>query len=326
MSRVLGIETSCDETGVAVIEGGRRVLINEVASQIDVHKEFGGVVPEIASRQHTGVISQLARRALEVAGGNVDAVAATNGPGLMGSLLVGVCFGKALAYARNVPFIPVHHIEGHIFSAFLAEPAPAFPFLALVVSGGHTQIIAWLQVALQLDPETPVKDLAEVVGHCQSLAEIAALQSGRHSTFGTSGQADQAGGVLGQGGQGQAGSSLLSGQLTGAEQATQIGVAALGFYQEEEVAVIVKRHLRAKERPYAGVARCGPETDRSVQTVVVCERQRAVTERRGTLDQSLGGGGSIEQRIVAMAMQFGIVGEGHPVFPENQRLARLSRA
>ncbi|HNR31111.1 MAG TPA: tRNA (adenosine(37)-N6)-threonylcarbamoyltransferase complex transferase subunit TsaD, partial [Candidatus Hydrogenedentes bacterium] len=141
MSRVLGIETSCDETGVAVIEGGRRVLINEVASQIDVHKEFGGVVPEIASRQHTGVISQLARRALEVAGGNVDAVAATNGPGLMGSLLVGVCFGKALAYARNVPFIPVHHIEGHIFSAFLAEPAPAFPFLALVVSGGHTQII-----------------------------------------------------------------------------------------------------------------------------------------------------------------------------------------
>lgn len=141
MSRVLGIETSCDETGVAVVEDGRRVLINEVASQIDLHKEFGGVVPEIASREHTRVISQLVERALDVAGGKTDAIAATHGPGLMGSLLVGVCFGKALAYAWRAPFVPVHHIEGHIFSAFLGDPAPQFPFLALVVSGGHTQII-----------------------------------------------------------------------------------------------------------------------------------------------------------------------------------------
>ena len=141
MSRVLGIESSCDETGVAVVEDGRRVLANIVASQIDLHKVFGGVVPEIASRQHTRVISQLVREALDEAGGGIDAIAATNGPGLMGSLLVGVCFAKALAYSWNRPFVPVHHIEGHIFSAFLTEPAPEFPFLALVVSGGHTQII-----------------------------------------------------------------------------------------------------------------------------------------------------------------------------------------
>ncbi|MBP8130166.1 MAG: tRNA (adenosine(37)-N6)-threonylcarbamoyltransferase complex transferase subunit TsaD [Candidatus Hydrogenedentes bacterium] len=141
MSRILGIETSCDETGVAVVADGRRVLINEVASQVDLHRAFGGVVPEIASREHTRVISQLVRRALHAASGGIDAIAATHGPGLMGSLLVGVCFGKALAYARKMPFVPVHHIEGHIFSAFLSDPAPQFPFLALVVSGGHTQII-----------------------------------------------------------------------------------------------------------------------------------------------------------------------------------------
>ncbi|MBI2434132.1 MAG: tRNA (adenosine(37)-N6)-threonylcarbamoyltransferase complex transferase subunit TsaD [Candidatus Hydrogenedentes bacterium] len=141
MSVVLGIETSCDETGVAVVQAGREVLSNEVASQIDLHRVFGGVVPEIASRQHTKVISQLVEKALEDAGAEVDAVAVTVGPGLMGSLLVGVCFAKALAYAWGKPLVPVHHIEGHIFSAFLGEHAPEFPFLALIVSGGHTQLI-----------------------------------------------------------------------------------------------------------------------------------------------------------------------------------------
>ena len=113
--RMLGIETSCDETGVAVVEGGCRIISNELASQIDVHAQFGGVVPESASRQHTEVISQMVRRALERAAGSVDAVAVTAGPGLMGSLLVGVCFGKAFAYARGLPLVPVHHIEGHLF-------------------------------------------------------------------------------------------------------------------------------------------------------------------------------------------------------------------
>jgi N6-L-threonylcarbamoyladenine synthase len=141
MTRVLGIETSCDETGVAVVDDTNRVIVNEVASQIDVHRVFGGVVPEIASREHTRIISQLVARALEEAGGEVDAVAATAGPGLMGSLLVGLCYAKALAYAWEKPFVPVHHIEGHLFSAFFCEPPPVFPFLALVVSGGHTQLI-----------------------------------------------------------------------------------------------------------------------------------------------------------------------------------------
>ena len=139
--RVLGIETSCDETGVAIVEDGRRIIANEVASQIDVHAAFGGVVPEIASRQHTECIHQLTERVIEKAGGRPDVVAATHGPGLMGSLLVGVNFAKALAYTWRVPYVPVHHIEGHIFSVFLAKSAPEFPFLALIVSGGHTLLI-----------------------------------------------------------------------------------------------------------------------------------------------------------------------------------------
>lgn len=142
MSRILGIETSCDETGIAVVEDGRAVLANVVASQIDKHRVFGGVVPEIASREHTRVISQLTREALEQAGGgDIDAIAVTRGPGLMGSLLVGVCFAKALAFAWEKPLLAVHHIEGHLFSAFLGDAAPDFPFLALVVSGGHTQLV-----------------------------------------------------------------------------------------------------------------------------------------------------------------------------------------
>jgi N6-L-threonylcarbamoyladenine synthase len=141
MSIILGIESSCDETGIAVVRDGREVLANEIASQIDVHKVFGGVVPEIASRQHTKIISQITRQVMNTAGVPVDAIAATQGPGLMGSLLVGLSFAKALAYSWKKPFIPVHHIEGHIFSAFLGETAPEFPFLALIVSGGHTQIV-----------------------------------------------------------------------------------------------------------------------------------------------------------------------------------------
>jgi N6-L-threonylcarbamoyladenine synthase len=141
MSRILGIETSCDETGLAIVVDGRTVIANEVASQIDVHKVFGGVVPEIASRQHTKIINQLLDQVLEQAGPDLDGIAVTAGPGLMGALLVGMCFGKSLAYAWDKPLIPVHHIEGHIFSAFLGETAPEFPFLALIVSGGHTQII-----------------------------------------------------------------------------------------------------------------------------------------------------------------------------------------
>ncbi|MBI2425017.1 MAG: tRNA (adenosine(37)-N6)-threonylcarbamoyltransferase complex transferase subunit TsaD [Candidatus Hydrogenedentes bacterium] len=143
---VLGIESSCDETGIAIVRNGVEVIANEVASQIDIHREFGGVVPEIASRQHTTIISQLTEKVLAEAGiriKDIDGIAATQGPGLMGALLVGLCFGKALAYAWKKPFVPVHHIEGHLFSVFLGEARPEFPLLALVVSGGHTQLIHW---------------------------------------------------------------------------------------------------------------------------------------------------------------------------------------
>ena len=141
MTRILGIETSCDETGISVVEDGVRIVADALASQVPVHALYGGVVPEIASRQHTACISQLAERVRAQSPDPVDAVAATIGPGLMGSLLVGVSFGKALAYVWNVPFVPVHHIEGHIFSVFLSDNPPTFPFLALVVSGGHTCLV-----------------------------------------------------------------------------------------------------------------------------------------------------------------------------------------
>lgn len=142
MSVVLGIETSCDETGVAIVRDGHTILANELASQISEHAVFGGVVPEIASRAHTEVIYALCERALDSAHGvHIDAVAATAGPGLMGSLFVGVSFAKALAMAKNLPFVPVHHLEGHILSPFLSGTRAEFPFLALIVSGGHTSLI-----------------------------------------------------------------------------------------------------------------------------------------------------------------------------------------
>jgi N6-L-threonylcarbamoyladenine synthase len=141
VSVILGIESSCDETGIAIVKDGTEVLANEIASQIDIHKIFGGVVPEIASRQHTKIISQLVDQVLKSVDEPIDAIAATQGPGLMGALMVGLSFAKALAYSWKLPFVPVHHIEGHLFSAFLGEKVPEFPFLALIVSGGHTQII-----------------------------------------------------------------------------------------------------------------------------------------------------------------------------------------
>lgn len=141
MTTILGIESSCDDTGIGIVEDGCKILVNDISSQIDAHAAFGGIVPEIASRMHTTVISQMVDIALSKIDQPLDAVAYTNGPGLMGSLLVGANFAKAFAFARNLPAIPIHHIEGHIFSAFLQGEAPQFPCLVLVVSGGHTQLI-----------------------------------------------------------------------------------------------------------------------------------------------------------------------------------------
>jgi N6-L-threonylcarbamoyladenine synthase len=140
---VLGIETSCDETAAAVVENGQRVLSNVISSQVDVHRKFGGVVPEVASRRHVERITQIIQEALDRAGVTLDdlsAVAVTQGPGLVGALLIGVSAAKALSFARGLPLVPVHHIAGHIYASHLVEPL-AFPLVALVVSGGHTELI-----------------------------------------------------------------------------------------------------------------------------------------------------------------------------------------
>jgi N6-L-threonylcarbamoyladenine synthase len=140
---VLGIESSCDETAAAVLADGRRVLSNVVASQDDVHAPYGGVVPELASRRHIEAIVPVVDRALTEAGvglGDLDGIAVTYGPGLVGSLLVGCSMAKALAWVHGLPLVGVNHLEGHIYAAFLTEDPPEHPFIALVVSGGHTAL------------------------------------------------------------------------------------------------------------------------------------------------------------------------------------------
>jgi len=141
---ILAVESSCDETAVAIVRDGREVLCDCIASQVDLHRIYGGVVPEIASRKHIEAIYGLADQALEQAKlsrSDIDAVAVTYAPGLIGAVLVGVNFAKAAALAMNKPLIPVHHIRGHIAANYLAYPDLEPPFLCLVVSGGHTMII-----------------------------------------------------------------------------------------------------------------------------------------------------------------------------------------
>jgi N6-L-threonylcarbamoyladenine synthase len=141
--RVLGIETSCDETGVAVYDTERGLLAQTLHSQVAMHEAYGGVVPELASRDHVRRVVPLASRALASAGmrlADLDGIAYTRGPGLAGALLVGASVASALAYALNKPAIGVHHLEGHLLSPLLSDPRPGFPFVALLVSGGHSQL------------------------------------------------------------------------------------------------------------------------------------------------------------------------------------------
>lgn len=141
---ILAVESSCDETAVAIVRDGREVLCDCIASQVDLHRIYGGVVPEIASRKHIEVIYGLADQALQQTGltrSDIDAVAVTYAPGLIGAVLVGVNFAKATAMAMNKPLIPVHHIRGHIAANYIAYPDLKPPFLCLVVSGGHTMIV-----------------------------------------------------------------------------------------------------------------------------------------------------------------------------------------
>jgi N6-L-threonylcarbamoyladenine synthase len=142
--KVLGIETSCDETGVALVEDGRKVLSNVLASQHDIHRRFGGVVPELASRAHLERLNPLLDEALNRAGAGwkeLDAVAVTQGPGLVGALLVGVATAKSVALALGIPIIGVNHLEGHVYANFLEHEPPEPPYVCLVVSGGHTLLV-----------------------------------------------------------------------------------------------------------------------------------------------------------------------------------------
>ena len=141
---VLGIETSCDETGVALYSGSKGLLAHALYSQISLHQEYGGVVPELASRDHVRKLPQLVRKVLDdaqISQQEINGVAYTAGPGLVGALLVGAGFGRALAWGLDIPAVAIHHMEGHLLAPMLTEPRPAFPFVALLVSGGHTQLI-----------------------------------------------------------------------------------------------------------------------------------------------------------------------------------------
>lgn len=141
--RILAIETSCDDTGAAVVLNGRKILSNVVSSQVSVHRKYGGVVPELASRKHIEAIVPIVNEALERAGlslKEIDGIAVTQGPGLVGSLLVGLSFAKSLSFASGIPLVGVNHIEAHLSAVFLEEKTPRFPFIGLVVSGGHTSL------------------------------------------------------------------------------------------------------------------------------------------------------------------------------------------
>ena len=141
---IMGIETSCDETSVAIVKNGREVLSNIINTQIPIHEKFGGVVPEIASRCHTEVINQIMQQALKEANlklNEIDAIAVTYGPGLVGALLVGVSYAKGLSFATGKPLVPVNHIAGHICANYITHKDLKPPFLSLIISGGHTHLV-----------------------------------------------------------------------------------------------------------------------------------------------------------------------------------------
>ncbi|MBO5290170.1 MAG: tRNA (adenosine(37)-N6)-threonylcarbamoyltransferase complex transferase subunit TsaD, partial [Clostridia bacterium] len=142
--KILGIESSCDETAASVVEDGRKVLSNVIASQVEEHKIYGGVVPEIASRRHAEAICGVVDKALSDAGctlDDIDALAVTYAPGLIGALLVGVNYAKGLSYSTGLPLVPVHHLRGHIAANYISDEKIEPPFIALVVSGGHSHIV-----------------------------------------------------------------------------------------------------------------------------------------------------------------------------------------
>lgn len=142
--KILGIETSCDETAAAIVEDGTKIMTNQIISQVEIHARYGGVVPEVASRQHLLSIIPIMERTFAESGagwGDIDCIAVTNGPGLAGSLLVGVNAAKAIAFARHIPLVGVNHLEGHMYANWLSGSVPTFPLICLIVSGGHSDLV-----------------------------------------------------------------------------------------------------------------------------------------------------------------------------------------
>src|SRR5271165_3941797 len=169
--RILGIESSCDETAAAVVADGREILSSVVASQIDIHRKYGGVVPELASREHLRQIVPVVREALAQAGmqlADVDAIGVTHGPGLVGALLVGITYGKTLAQALGKPLIPVNHLEGHVHAVFLeahkTNRTPKLPAVCLIVSGGHT-------VLYEVKPQDSIAHDSDARLHYRKIAQ-----------------------------------------------------------------------------------------------------------------------------------------------------------
>jgi len=155
--KVLGIETSCDETGIAIYDTENGLVAHKLYSQVKLHADYGGVVPELASRDHVRKVLPLIQEAFaeaELSREDIDAIAYTCGPGLVGALLVGSCIGRSLAFAWDVPAVGVHHMEGHLLAPMLENPAPDFPFVALLVSGGHTLLV---------EVQTPPSQAAELI-------------------------------------------------------------------------------------------------------------------------------------------------------------------
>jgi len=289
--RVLGIETSCDETGIALYDSLSGSFVHAVHSQVDLHREYGGVVPELASRDHIRRVLPLIEDVLARAGlgrADIDAIAVTAGPGLIGALLVGCSIGSALGYALGKPVVGVHHLEGHLLSPLLAQPAPEFPFVALLVSGGHTQLLQVERIgAYRLLGETLDDAAGEAFDKAAQLLGLGypggpALS--RLAQFGTPGAAPLPRPMLHSGDLNFSFSGLKTAVLTAVRRATNLcdqvrADIALGFV-DAVVDVLAAKSLKALQQCGAGrlVVSGGVSANRQLRERLAQEAARTGAE------------------------------------------------
>ena len=257
--KVLGIETSCDETGIGVFDSASGAVVHAVHSQVDLHRDYGGVVPELASRDHIRRVLPLIEDVLARAGLErhaLDAIAVTAGPGLIGALLVGCSIASALGYALGKPVVGVHHMEGHLLSPLLAQPAPQFPFVALLVSGGHTQLMQVERIGRYTLLGETLDDAAgeafDKVAQLLDLGYPGGPAVSRMAQFGTPGAVQLPRPMLHRGNLDFSFSGLKTAVLTAVRRASNLcdqvrADIALGFV-EASVDVLVAKSLRALQR------------------------------------------------------------------------------